>query len=89
MMEKFAAAFARGPGIALVLAGASVAVLWGIMRYASRGIRRAPRVLGPDPNKTVKLPLIKITQISHDTKIFRCVQKGEQLENLKISKSQN
>merc|ERR1711972_118657 len=28
-------------------------------------------MLGPDPNKTVSLPLIKITQVSHDTKIFR------------------
>jgi len=70
-MEKFLHSFAKGPGIALLCAGASIAVLWGIMRYASRGVRRAPRTLGPDPNKTVKLPLIKITQVSHDTKIFR------------------
>ena len=40
--------------------------------YLSRQ-RQTPRTLATngDPNMTVSLPLIKITKISHDTKIFR------------------
>ena len=71
-MEKFATLFTRGPGIALMLAAGSVLVVIGFMSYHSRNFRKALRQLGPDPNKTVRLPLIKVTEVSHDTKIFRC-----------------
>lgn len=70
-MEKFATLFTRGPGIALMLAAGSVLVVIGFMSYHSRNFRKALRQLGPDPNKTVRLPLIKVTEVSHDTKIFR------------------
>lgn len=70
-MDGFLASFARGPGVALLFSGCAVAVLLCYFKYSTRNVRSTPRVLGPDPNKTVALPLVKITQVSHDTKIFR------------------
>ena len=73
-MDGFLASFARGPGVALLFSGCAVAVLLCYFKYSTRNVRSTPRVLGPDPNKTVALPLVKITQVSHDTKIFRLAQ---------------
>jgi len=61
----------RGPAGALVFSAAAVGILLAYFKYSSRHVRSAPRMLGPDPNKTVSLPLIKVTEISHDTRIFR------------------
>ena len=75
-----------GPAGAFVVAGAVLGVVYvffkvrfkvnfknniSINQYVSRGMRTSPRTLGPDPNKTVTLPLVKVTEVSHDTKIFR------------------
>merc|ERR1711935_845855 len=60
-----------GPAGAFVVAGAVLGVVYVFFKYVSRGMRTSPRTLGPDPNKTVTLPLVKVTEVSHDTKIFR------------------
>lgn len=70
-MDNFLHQFYRGPGVILVLGTAAVFVLLGFFKYTSRHVRDTPRTLGPDPNKTVTLPLVKVTEVSHDTKIFR------------------
>merc|ERR1712110_993731 len=63
--------FYRGPGVALMVGTVSVFALLALFKYSSRNVRNTPRTLGPDPNTTRTLPLGKITEISHDTKIFR------------------
>jgi len=60
-----------GPVGAFVAAGAVLGVVYIFFKYVSKGMRTTPRTLGPDPNKTVTLPLVKVTEVSHDTKIFR------------------
>ena len=60
-----------GPVGGVAVALGAVGCLYLLCKYMSRNQRTTPRTLGPDPNKTVSLPLIKITKISHDTKIFR------------------
>merc|ERR1711990_330948 len=60
-----------GPVGGVCVALGAVGCLYLICKYISRNQRSTPRTLGPDPNKTVSLPVIKITKVSHDTKIFR------------------
>lgn len=70
-MDRFLQQFYRGPGVVMIFSSCAVAVLLAYFKYSSRKVRSAPRALGPDPNKTITLPLVKVTEISHDTRIFR------------------
>jgi len=62
-----------GPAGAFAIAFGAVGAVYLMMKYVRSRQRQTPRTLATngDPNLTVSLPLIKITKISHDTKIFR------------------
>merc|ERR1719370_714677 len=62
-----------GPAGAFAIAFGAVGAVYLMMKYVRSRQRQTPRTLATngDPNLTISLPLIKITKISHDTKIFR------------------
>ncbi|CBY32815.1 unnamed protein product [Oikopleura dioica] len=76
MLEKKGTGLAFLSGPAPMLAGVIgiFGAVYLTVKYMAnkKGYHRtSPRTLSVNPNDSVELPLIKVTEISHDTKIFR------------------